>query len=191
MICTDGGVPHGAVAIRHLIPLVVLVPGSASADDSLALGYLASRPIAREASGIQNAGSARWGHRIATLGDDVALELGAGAEVGHYGGDEPLTRVALLGGVAIAKPLGAITMRLEELAGWQIATGKITAFGNAYSGTTTRGFHDEIALAIDGALTHSLTLRARGGAVIDAIEPGNRTLVRAGPFIGVELVIGL
>lgn len=191
MICTDGGVPHGAVAIRHLIPLVVLVPASASADDSLALGYLASRPIAHEASGIQNAGSARWGHRMATLGDDVGLELGAGAEVGHYGGDEPLTRVALLGDVAVAKPLGAITLRLEELAGWQIAHGEITAFGTPYRGTTTRGFHDEIAVAIDGAVTHSLALRARAGAVIDAIAPGTRTLVRVGPFIGVELVVGL
>jgi len=191
MICTDGGVPHGAVAIRHLVPLVVLVPGSASADDSVALGYLASRPIAHEASGIQNAGSARWGHRMATLDDDVALELGAGAELGHYGGDEPLTRFALLGGVALAKPLGAITLRIEELAGWQIAHGKITVGGLPYGGTTTRGFHDEIALAIDGALTGSLALRARGGAMIDTIEPGTSTLVRVGPFIGVELVVGL
>lgn len=172
-----------------VIALVLLVPVAASADDSLAFGYLAARPIARDASGIQNAGSVRWNHRV--LDGDLRIELGLGAEVGHYGGAEPLTRVALLPGVAIAKPLGSVVVRVEEIIGWQLVHGKLTVNGIPFAGTETRSFHDEIALAVDGPLTGTLELRARAGIAIDGVYPKGYSLVRVGPFIGVELVVGL
>ncbi|HTL33671.1 MAG TPA: hypothetical protein VL326_11120 [Kofleriaceae bacterium] len=168
--------------MRQLLVLSTLaIASSARAEDRLTMGYVASRPIAPSGSGIAHAMMVRWDHPFRPR-----VEILFGLEVGVSGGEQPIARFAALPGIAIdiAKDL-----RLEEQVGWQIVRGRLTLDGIPLRGTETRGWHDELALAFDRPLTDLVTLRLRGGMVIDGIYPSGHASTRFGPFVGFSFAI--
>jgi hypothetical protein len=126
----------------------------------------------------------RWEHAMKPW-----LELGGGIELGYSGGRESQTRFALMPGVAFVHSLGAVTLRIEEQFGWQVVRGRLTLDAIPLRGTETRSFHEEAAVALDAALTPTIALRARAGIIVDGIFPVGHASVRAGPFVGVAVVI--
>jgi hypothetical protein len=168
--------------LRHLFGLSLLaIATRAHADDRVTMGYVASRPIAASGSGIAHAMMLRWDHPIRPR-----IEIDLGVEAGVSGGEQPLARFAALPGIAIEI---ARNLRVEEQVGWQIVRGRLTLDGIPLRGTETRGWHDELALAFDRPLTNIVTLRLRGGVVIDGIYPSGHASTRVGPFVGVSFAI--
>lgn len=170
----------------HRFPLVLLFASSlASADDHVALGYLVSPPIADSGNGLVHAVTGRWDRELRPW-----IEVGIGLELGASGGDQPLTRAAVLPGAAVEiARYGTMTIRLEEQIGWQIVQGRLTLGGIPLRGTEPRGFHQEAALAIDFELNESVDLRARIGVVVDGIFPAGRSSIQVGPFVGLSAVV--
>lgn len=171
--------------MRHLFLVVLLLAArEATADDRFSAGYVASRPVAVRAPGLAQAAAARWDHRVAP-----SLELGAGLEIGRSGGEEPLTRFALLPGVAFVYPYAAVTLRLEQQIGWQLAHGRLTLDGVPLTGTEPRGFHSETAVSIDAPISGTVSLGARAGMVIDGIYPAGHASTHVGPFVALTVAI--
>jgi hypothetical protein len=170
----------------HRVLFVLLATASrASADDHVALGYLASPPIAESGSGVAHAVAGRWDRMISPV-----IELGIGIEVGASGGDEPITRLAVLpGGAILITRYRAITVRIEEQFGWQIARGRLTLGGLPLRGTEPRGFHEEVAFAIDVEVNPTVALRGRVGAVVDGIFPAGHSSIELGAFVGISAVV--
>jgi hypothetical protein len=161
----------------------------ASADDHVALGYLVSPPIADSGTGVVHTVAGRWDRMLSSK-----IELGLGLELGASGGDQPLTRAAILPGAAYVigtfdTPVGAMTVRVEEQLGWQIVRGRLTLGGIPLRGTEPRGFHEEAALALDLDVNATIAVRARVGVVLDGIFPAGRGSLQAGPFIGLAAVV--
>jgi hypothetical protein len=154
-------------------------------DDRVTLGYLASPPIAASARGVSHAMMLRWDARLLR----PWLELGLGIEAGVSGGQESLTRFAVLPGFALVKPLGSLELRLEHQIGWQLVHGRITLGGVPLRGTESRSFHQELAVALDAPLTEVVDLRVRGGMVVDGIYPPGYSSTRVGPFVAIAFVV--
>jgi hypothetical protein len=152
--------------------------------DRITVGYFASRPIAGHASGIANAIAARWDRML-----DSGFEFGLGLELGYSGGDEPLTRATLLPGVAWRAKLAQVLVGADVAAGPQIVRGRVTIDGIPLSGIEPRGFHAELAAAIDGELTSRLYVRARAGVAIDGLYPAGHASTRGAPFVEIAIVI--
>jgi hypothetical protein len=168
--------------LRHLlVVLALLFSGRANADDRVTMGYLASRPIAASGSGIAHAAMLRWDHAI-----QPRVEILIGVEAGVSGGEQPIARYAALPGIAIRL---AHDLRLEEQVGWQIVRGRLTLDGIPLRGTETRSFHNELSIAWDLPLTDLVTLRLRGGLLIDGIYPVGHASTHVGPFAGVSFAI--
>jgi hypothetical protein len=170
----------------HRFPLALLFGSSlATADDHVALGYLVSPPIAASGSGPVHAVAGRWDREITS-----SFEVGIGIELGASGGEQPLTRAAILPGAAIDMfRFGTMTVRLEEQIGWQIVQGRLSLGGLPLRGTEPRGFHQEAALAVDIELNATVDLRVRAGVVVDGIFPAGHRSVEVGPFFGVSAVV--
>lgn len=163
--------------------------GAATASSGhVAVGYIMSPAIAQGSAGAAHALSARF-DRAAFRS---SLELGIGIEAGFSGGDESLTRFALLPGIAyrVAR-LDDLSFYIEERAGWQIVRGRLTLDGIPLRGTETRSWHNELAFAAGGPLTNLVELRARVGVVIDGIYPAGHASTRVGPFVGVAIAVEL
>ncbi len=157
---------------------------TAHADDRIALGYLASRPIAASGSGVAHSVALRFDRDVSSK-----IEVGVGLELGGSAGDEPLQRAALLPGIALVHHTGSLTWRLEEQLGWQIVRGRLTLDGVPFRGTETRSFRNELAVAVDAPLTAVVDIRVRAGLVIDGIYPVGHASTRVGPFVGVSFVL--
>ncbi len=157
----------------------------ASADDRVALGYMVSPPIAESGTGVSHAVTGRWDREIRGW-----IEVGIGIEVGASGGDQPLTRAAVLPGAAlIVSHHRALTFRVEEQIGWQIVSGRLSLGGLPLRGTEPRGFHQEAAFALDIELNATVELRARLGVVVDGIFPAGHSSIQVGSFIGLSAVV--
>jgi hypothetical protein len=170
-----------------LIALVVFASARASADDRVAVGYLASSSIVSTGNGLTHSAAAQWQRSIGEW-----LELGAGAELGVSGGHETsLTRFAPLAGIAVVHHLGALTLRIDEQIGWQLVHGNLTLDGIPIAGTETRSFHEELTVGLDAPLSDRLSLRGRGGFVIDGLYPAGHSSTRVSPCVGVSIVFSL
>jgi hypothetical protein len=166
------------------VTAALLASTAARADDRVALGYLASRPIAASGSGLAHSVAMRFDRDVTSR-----IELGVGLELGVSGGAQPLQRLALLPGIALVHKAGSLTWRLEEQIGWQIVRGRLTLDGIPLRGTETRSVRNELAVAVDAPLTEVVDLRVRVGLQIDGIYPVGHASTRLGPFVGISFVV--
>jgi hypothetical protein len=178
--------------VAVVMQLVAVLAGSSataspsSAGHRLSAGYLVSRPIAGDASGLAQTFATGWARLF-----DSGLEVSLGIELGHSGGEEPLERAALLPGVAWVAMSSAIVARAEAAIGPQLVDGRVTIDGIPLRGIETRSFHAELGGAIDGELAPTLDVRARIGIAIDGLYPAGHASTRAAPYVELAVVLHL
>jgi hypothetical protein len=165
---------------------VAIAPRVADADDRLAAGYAASRPIAGDSSGLASTIIVRWEHRFTN-----ALEVGVGGELGYSRGDESLTRAALLPSLAWSRRAAEVSLRIEGAAGPQLVYGRVTLDGIPLRGLETRGFHAELAAMLEAELSRRVDLRAGGGIMVDGLYPVGHSSTKASPFVACIIVVAL
>jgi hypothetical protein len=163
--------------------------GMASPHDTghrISAGYFASRPIAGDASRIAQGFALRWAHLFGNR-----LELGAGVELGYSGGEEALSRVALLPTIAWVGKLSAVAARIDASVGPQLVSGRVTIDGIPLKGIETRSIHAELGGAIDAELAPTLDIRGRAGLGFDGLYPAGHASTRVAPFVELAVVLHL